>query len=150
WKSVKEVENELINKISGVIRSTISNSSHVAQQIVLNLMGNMESTLASRNGVIKILKSRWSVFNDERKNLERPEDGIYFDPFQGGFFAFLNLPEGIAATKFASDLIEKHAIGVIPIEKPDLGVNGIRIAYCSMLEDEIVEALKVISKALQE
>ncbi|MHA1681543.1 MAG: aminotransferase class I/II-fold pyridoxal phosphate-dependent enzyme [Promethearchaeota archaeon] len=149
WKApLDEVKRELDNKLSGVIRSTISNASHVSQQLVLKLMEERGKSLQERQKVINVLKDRWEVFNGACRSLEEPGKGLYFDPFQGGFFAFLNLPAGVKARDFATRLIEEHKIGVIPIEKSNIGVNGIRVAYCSMLEDEIKTAIKAIKETL--
>ncbi|MFX0101040.1 MAG: aminotransferase class I/II-fold pyridoxal phosphate-dependent enzyme [Candidatus Hodarchaeota archaeon] len=144
---LEKLAKELDNKISGGIRSTISNSSHISQRLVLKMMDERDDSMKNREKVIKILEERWKVFNELSAALNDPEKGIVFDPFQGGFFAFLNLPESLPASDFAKKLIDEQKLGVIPIQKP--GVNGIRIAYCSMLKNEIKEALEKISKMLK-
>jgi aspartate/methionine/tyrosine aminotransferase len=145
---LKKVEEELIGKISGCIRGTISNSSHISQKLVLKLMENMALSMENRQKVIDVLADRYRDFKERAKALERPEDGIYFDPYQGGFFAFLNLPELLPAEKVARRLLENKAVGVIPSQKPEIGVNGIRIAYCSMTIPEIDEALTRIAEVI--
>ncbi|MBD3186418.1 aminotransferase class I/II-fold pyridoxal phosphate-dependent enzyme [Candidatus Bathyarchaeota archaeon] len=146
---LEEIKKELDNKLSGMVRSTISNASRVSQELVLQLLSNKVKSFKERGDVINVLKERWTVFMEQCKQIEATSKGIYFDPFQGGFFAFLNLPSSFPAKEIATKLIDDHALGVIPIEKPDIGVNGIRIAYCSMLKSEISSAIDAISKTLQ-
>ncbi|MHA1716025.1 MAG: aminotransferase class I/II-fold pyridoxal phosphate-dependent enzyme [Promethearchaeota archaeon] len=140
--------SELENKVAGAIRSTISNTAHLSQKIVLKLLDDLESCLSNRQQVIKILEQRWKVIKEKSNEIEDPDRGILFDPFQGGFFAFLNLPSSMPADKFAKNLLENYKVGVIPISNPSTAVNGIRIAYCSMAENEIENALKLISNLL--
>jgi aspartate/methionine/tyrosine aminotransferase len=145
---LNKVEEELVGKISGCIRGTISNSSHISQKLVLKLMENMALSMENRQKVIDVLAARYRVFKEQAKKLERPEDGIYFDPYQGGFFAFLNLPELLPAEKIARRLLDNKGVGVIPTAHPEIGVNGIRIAYCSMTIPEIEEALARIAEVI--
>ncbi len=143
------VQKDLENKISGAIRGTNSNATHLAELLVLKVMEHMEKAIESRQKVIDVLTERYITFKEHAKKLHQPSKGIYFDPYQGGFFAFLNLPPSIPAEKFARKLLDEQKLGIIPVEKPEHGVNGIRIAFCSMPKDVISTALDRISKSLQ-
>ena len=73
------------------------------------------------------------------------------DPNSGGFFVFLNLNANkIKATEFADRLLKQYKVGIIPIEKLDENINGIRIAYCSIDLSEIPELIKRINSALND
>ena len=143
------LNKELDNKLSGGIRGTNSNAARISQTLVIKLLDSMEKTLENRKKVFDILAERWTEFQKNASQLHAPDKGIYFDPYQGGFFAFLNLPKDISAEKVAKKLLDDQSVGVIPIEKPDIGVNGLRVAYCSMPKEIIGETLSRISKSLE-
>ena len=66
-------------------------------------------------------------------------------------FTFVNInPDFIKASEFADILLKKYKIGVIPIEKLDENVNGIRIAYSSIDLKQIPEFVNRISLALKD
>nr|MDO8117453.1 aminotransferase class I/II-fold pyridoxal phosphate-dependent enzyme [Candidatus Sigynarchaeota archaeon] len=146
---LNNVQKDLENKVSGAIRGTNSNAAHIAELLVLKVMENMDKAIESRKKVIDVLSERYDIFKKQAEKLHQPGRGIYFDPYQGGFFAFLNLPASIPAEKFARKLLDEQKLGIIPVEKPELGVNGIRIAFCSMPKDAITTALDRIAKSLE-
>jgi DNA-binding transcriptional MocR family regulator len=96
-----------------------------------------------------VLKRRYELINQELAKIDNSNMSI--DPNSGGFFVFLNLnPNNIKANEFADFLLKKYKLGVIPIEKPQEHVNGIRIAYCSIDIKNIPEFIKRIGQALKE
>lgn len=147
--SLAKLDEELGNKLSGAIRGTNSNATHLAQMLVLKVMEDMATSLANRQKVIDVLKARYDTFRKHAGSLEDAAKGITFDPYQGGFFAFLNLPANIPAEEFARKLLKEHGLGIVPASLPALGVNGIRIAFCSMPERAIGNALERIRNALE-
>jgi aspartate/methionine/tyrosine aminotransferase len=105
--------------------------------------------MKSRNEVQNLLKERYELINSELEKLDNPN--ISIDPNSGGFFVFLNLnSNNIKATEFADHLLTKFKVGIIPVEKLNENVNGIRIAYCSIDLNEIPELIKRIKLALNE
>ena len=96
-----------------------------------------------------MLKERYELINAELSNIDSPD--ISIDPNAGGFFLFVNLnPDKIKASTFADHLLKKYKVGVIPIEKLNLNINGIRIAYCSIDLGKIPEFIKRIQLALED
>jgi len=57
-------------------------------------------------------------------------------------------PKKFRANDFADHLLKKYKVGVIPIEKPNDNINGIRIAYCSIDLTQITEFINRIKLAL--
>ena len=146
-----QLNQEIDNIISGFNRATISNSNHFYQSLVVKLFKEQgrDKILEMRNRVYDVLKKRYVVINQELAKIDNPN--ITIDPNSGGFFVFINLnPNKIKANEFADFLLKNHKLGVIPIEKPQERVNGIRIAYCSIDLKNIPEFIKRIDQALKE
>ena len=142
---------ELNNKLEGMIRSTISNTNHFYQAVTQKMFSEkgMERILEAREKVRQLLKKRYELMNSELSKINSPD--ISVDPNAGGFFLFVNInPDKIKASEFADHLLRKYKVGVIPIEKLDDNINGVRIAYCSIDIAKITEFVNRINLALQD
>jgi len=155
WVSNKEelltLKSELNNKLSGLVRTTISNSNHFYQALIIKLFEDvgMDGLIKKRDKIKNLLKDRFEKINEELRKIDN--SNISVDPNAGGFFVFVNLnPEKINANKFADHLLKKYKIGVIPIEKHYDNINGIRIAYCSIDLTNISEFVSRINLALKD
>lgn len=155
WVSSEEelmaLKSELNNKLSGLVRTTISNSNHFYQALVIKLFKEvgMEGLIQKRDIVKNILKERYEKINEEFRKIDN--SNISVDPNAGGFFIFANLnPKKISANQFADHLLRKFKVGVIPIEKHIDNINGIRIAYCSIDSTKIPEFVNRINLALDD
>ncbi|MFX0011831.1 MAG: aminotransferase class I/II-fold pyridoxal phosphate-dependent enzyme, partial [Candidatus Hermodarchaeota archaeon] len=155
WVSDEEelnmLKKELDNKLSALIRTTISNSNHFYQALVIKLFNSlgMDRLIQKREKLKNILKNRYEKINSELRKID--SSIISVDPNAGGFFLFLNIdPERVSANNFADHLLRKYKIGVIPIEKPQDNINGIRIAYCSIDINKIEEFVDRIKLALKD
>ena len=155
WVNNKEdllaLKSELNNKLSGLVRTTISNSNHFYQSLTIKLFEDvgMDGLIKKRDKIKKLLKDRYEKINEEFRKIDN--SNISVDPNAGGFFLFVNLnPEKISANKFADHLLKKYKIGVIPFEKHNDRINGIRIAYCSIDLTKIPEFVSRINLALKD
>ena len=155
WVENKEglqvLKNEIDNKLSGLIRSTISNSNHFFQAIVQRLLNEqgIGQILIERKRVQDLLQTRYEVMNEQIASIAIP--GISIDPNGGGFFIFINIdPKIVKANVLADHLLKKYKVGIIPFEKPEENINGIRIAYCSINVDQIPEFVQRIKSAFQD
>ncbi len=145
------LKTELTNKLSGLVRTTISNSNHFYQALVIKLFKDvgMEGLIQKRDKVTNLLKKRYEKINQELRKIDN--SNISVDPNAGGFFVFVNLnPNKISANQFADHLLRKYKVGVIPIEKHNNNINGIRIAYCSIDLTKIPEFVKRFNLALND
>ena len=145
------LKSEIDNKLSGLIRATISNSNHFYQSLVLKLFEDigMDGLIQKREKVISLLKKRYESINAEFGKIKN--ENISVDSNAGGFFIFVNLnPEKFKANDFADHLLKKYKVGVIPIEKQHDNINGIRIAYCSIDIKKIPEFVDRIDRALKD
>ncbi len=148
---LQNLKDEIHNKLEGFIRATISNCNSFYQELIHKLFeeNGFEKIIKSREGVSKLLKLRYETINSELKKINNPN--ISIDPNSGGFFVFVNLnSDKIKATEFADHLLKEYKVGIIPIEKLDENLNGIRIAYCSIDKNKIPELVKRINLALND
>jgi aspartate/methionine/tyrosine aminotransferase len=142
------LKNEIDNKLSGLIRSTISNCNHLYQVIIQKLLNEqgIEQLSLERKKIQDLLQTRYETINKQMGLINIP--GISIDPNGGGFFIFVNIdPNIVKANIFADFLLKKYKVGIIPIEKPEENINGIRIAYCSINLDQIPEFIQRIKSA---
>ena len=150
-KELIALKSELTNKLSGLVRTTISNSNHFYQALVIKLFKDvgMDGLIQKRNTIKNLLKDRYVKINEELRKIDN--SNISVDPNAGGFFVFVNLnPNKISANQFADHLLRKYKVGVIPIEKHDSNINGIRIAYCSIDLTKIPEFVNRFNLALND
>ncbi|MEE9377926.1 MAG: aminotransferase class I/II-fold pyridoxal phosphate-dependent enzyme [Candidatus Lokiarchaeia archaeon] len=150
-EELQNLKDEIHNKLEGFIRATISNCNSFYQVLIHKLFeeNGFEQIIKSREGVYKLLKKRYETINSELKKINNPN--ISIDPNSGGFFVFVNLDSNkIKAGKFADHLLKEYKVGIIPIEKLDENINGIRIAYCSIDLSKIPELVKRIDLALKD
>nr|MDO8088202.1 aminotransferase class I/II-fold pyridoxal phosphate-dependent enzyme [Candidatus Sigynarchaeum springense] len=145
---LKKLDDDLNNKLSGAVRGTNSNGSHISQLLVLKMLETMARSIENRQKVIGVLEERYNAFKKAGEKLQQPKKGIYWDPYNGGYFAFLNLPKSLPADQVAKKLLDEQKLGVIPVQTKT-GVNGIRIAYCSMPIADIAPALDKIAAILK-
>ncbi|QEE16083.2 aminotransferase class I/II-fold pyridoxal phosphate-dependent enzyme [Promethearchaeum syntrophicum] len=136
------------NKIQGMIRSTISNSNHFYQEVLIEILrGGFEKMEESRKKIYEILKKRYfasiNAFNKYKT------EGITMDPAGGGFFVFLNIDK-IPATNFADHLLKEYKVGTFPIMSEKEEINGIRVAFCSIPLEKIEETFKRINLTLSD
>lgn len=146
--SVDLIHAELDNKFNGMIRSSVSNSATVTQWVATKVLEQMDRLVEERNRTVGELAKRHEILRNELAKLST--DLITVDPFQGGFFCFVNmkLNSGLRATQLATHLLEKHGIGTVPFEQGE--VNGIRIAYCSVLAEDIPDLCRSLAETLEE
>ena len=150
-ENLEQLKKELNNKMEGFIRATISNCNHIYQALTQKLFqaNGINQIIESRNKVKKLLEERYFKINDEMNKINNPN--ISVDPNSGGFFLFVNLkPSKFNANKFADHLLKNYKVGVIPIEKVNEKVNGIRIAYCSINISDIPEMINRLNLALND
>ncbi len=140
------VLKQLQNKFQAVVRNTVSNSSMPAQSAAQKALQNIEQVMDERQKVIGVLGERYRLM---KEHLAKIKTGILQpDPFQGGFFCFINLKKGCGLKAFdvCDHLLKQYKIGTVPIEQGD--INGIRVAFCSVESGDIAELCGSLEKAV--
>ncbi len=143
----EKIEAELENKVVALVRSTISNSTKVVQEGVAAIISEPDKFLKEQIGVISSVGKRALALKKEIEKNLCPD--VTADPFNSGFFAFLNI-NNISAEKFADLLLKKYKIGVIPIENIKENINGIRVTFSSLTIEEIPKLVDGINKTADE
>ena len=148
WLGMKGVVNELENKFKGVVRNTVSNCSLVAQSAAKQALQNPDQVMAERQKTISLLAERYHLMKQELAKVKT--EILQPDPFQGGFFCFINLaPEaGLKATEVCDHLLKQYQVGAVPLERE--GINGIRLAFCGVESDDIPELCQSLEKAVND
>jgi len=62
------------NKLSGAVRGTNSNGSHISQVLVLKMLEGMAKSLENRQKVIGVLTERYNAFKKAGENLQAPKN----------------------------------------------------------------------------
>ncbi len=150
-KDLDALKKEINNKLEAVNRSTISNCNILYQAIAQKMFTEVgtDKIVSSRNRVKNMLKLRCDKINQELSKMKSRDLSV--DPNSGGFFIFVNLnPKKYKVTEVADVLLKKFKVGVVPEDNPKEGINGIRIAYCSIDLQQIPEFVKRFTAALNE
>ena len=134
--------NALENKTKGIIRGTISSSSHPSQSIVLHALQSPEF-LSQRNQKFELLKKR------AVRVKEILEQGDYSDcwdyyPFNSGYFMCLKL-KSVKAEPLRLHLLENYGVGVI-----SLGDSGIRVAFSCVEEQDLQQLFDLIAQGVRD
>lgn len=149
-EELEKLKTELLNKLEGMNRGTISNCNFFYQTVSEKMFKEIgiDKIIETRNKVKNLLKARYEKINAELAKLNNPK--ISIDPNSGGFFLFVNLDLDIKPKELADVLLKKYKVGVIPVQKPKDNINGIRIAYCSIDVTKIPEFVKRFNSAINE
>lgn len=139
------LHKELDNKLSGIIRSTVSNCPRPVQSAIVKVLGDVDATLAERQRVVDVLGRRARLLRAELAKVDLPQ--LKPLPFNAGFFSFCDV-EGLSAEALADHLMTAYKTAVVPIESGK--INGIRIAFCSVPEGDIPRLAANIASAVKD
>jgi aspartate/methionine/tyrosine aminotransferase len=137
------VEAEWENKVAAVLRAIISSAPTPVQGLVTHVLrDDMDVALAERARMIELLRRRRERL---MALLETPEARAVFrvDPFNSGFFAFLNLRSG-SAEEVAFRALREHRVGVVPMESAELGINALRVTFGSVPEAQLERLVRAL------
>jgi aspartate/methionine/tyrosine aminotransferase len=137
-----ERAGSLVNKLMGVIRSSVSCSNTPAQHLLIRTLDS-EKNLDEKKRFYEILKGRYRVlrrFVDSRK--EHPV--LRALPFNSGYFMSFAC-NGIDAGELRRKLLSEKGIGTIAF-----GNTWLRIAFSAISEEEIEPVLEQVFKTAEE
>ena len=63
--------------------------------------------------------------------------------FNSGFFGYYLIKNQQSATEISSKLLEK-GLGTVPFVNTSNGLNGVRVAFCSIREEKIEQAIDLL------
>ncbi|MBC8460250.1 MAG: aminotransferase class I/II-fold pyridoxal phosphate-dependent enzyme, partial [Deltaproteobacteria bacterium] len=132
----------LEKKTAGGVRGSISNVSHLSQEIVLRSLKS-ENYHAEKQGKFLILKER---AQEVREVLKDPKYQQAWDvySFNSGYFMCLKL-KTVEAEPLRIHLLEKYGIGLISLGKTDL-----RVAFSCIEKEDIQELFDTLFKGVKD
>jgi aspartate/methionine/tyrosine aminotransferase len=132
---------ELLAKIA---RSTTSSPPRGIQEALLNVFTDekkYEQIEKEKKHVYEVLKNRYQRI---KKLSEEIESKILLPAkFNSGFFSYYLIKTQQSANEIASKLMER-GLGIVPFINKENGLNGIRVAYCSIADYDITRAMDIL------
>lgn len=132
----------LEKKTLGIIRGTISSSSHPAQTFVLNALRSNDFQ-TQKQKKFELLKNRACRV---KQILDQGAYGDAWDyyPFNSGYFMCLKL-KGVKSEALRLHLLEQYGVGVI-----SLGESDVRVAYSCVEEQELKDLFDLIYRGFHD
>ena len=137
----KAAMREVLAKIT---RSTISNSPRGIQEAVVNVLQDpvkYNQIQQERKNVFEILLKRYKLM--KKLMQEKEWKLLYPDDFNSGFFSYFLIGNGRSAKEISHKLLEA-GLGTVPFEDQRNGLNGIRVAFCSIKDDDIQKTVDIL------
>lgn len=132
----------LEQKTTGLIRGTISSSSHLSQTVILRSLQSQEFE-QEKHQKFQLMKSRATKVK-EVLNSEKYDKYWSYYPFNSGYFMCLQLKK-INAEKLRVHLLNQYGVGTVAINPTDL-----RVAFSCVEKHEIEELFDLIYKGAKE
>jgi aspartate/methionine/tyrosine aminotransferase len=133
-----DADEAMLSKLKFVIRGTVGCPSGPALALIQRALatGTLDDTFHARRAV---LARRWRLLSEGLA-----EAGVDHFPFNSAFFALLPMPAGRSAEEVRLRLLHEHRVGAIafPLE------NQLRLAYCSLHEDDVPELVRRVARVL--
>jgi aspartate/methionine/tyrosine aminotransferase len=130
----------LTRKLMGAVRTTVSNSSILSQNLILRALKS--PTLAKEKAdAFEILKQRYEQC---RKILSSKKSAVITPlPFNSGYFMSFRMERG-SAERLRKALLSDHGVGTIAIDE-----RCLRVAYSSVDVEKLEELYDLIYKAAE-
>lgn len=132
----------LEQKTKGLIRGTISSSSHLSQTIILKSLESEEFDL-EKHQKFKLMERRASKVKEVLHRKKYEKYWSYY-PFNSGYFMCLKLKQ-VNAEELRIHLLDQYGVGVVAINSTDL-----RIAFSCVEEQDIEELFNLIYKGVKD
>lgn len=136
------VYDALEKKTAGAVRGSISNASHLSQEIVLKSLQSKDF-LSEKDDKFKIMKGR---AKEVKRVLSNPQYHEAWEPypFNSGYFMCLRL-KTVEAEPLRVHLLDKYGIGLISLGKTDL-----RVAFSCLEQEDTQELFDTLFQAVKD
>ncbi len=132
----------LERKTAGCVRGSISNASHLSQEIIYNAMQE-ESYASEKQEKYQIMKERaeevMQVLSDPKY-----DDAWEMYPFNSGYFMCLKL-KTVEAEALRLHLLDKYGVGLISLGKTDL-----RVAFSCLEKENVRELFDIVYEGIKD
>jgi aspartate/methionine/tyrosine aminotransferase len=137
-----EPYDALERKTAGAVRGSISNASHLSQEILLKSL-NSKSYGAEKKEKFEIMKDR---ADEVKKVLSDPKYQKAWDvyPFNSGYFMCLKL-KTLEAERLRVHLLERYGVGLISLGKTDL-----RVAFSCLEKEDVQELFDTVLQGVKD
>ncbi len=138
----RPVYEALEKKTAGAVRGSISNASHLSQEIVLKSLKG-DSYLAEKEDKFRIMKER---AQEVMNVLSNPKYRDVWEPypFNSGYFMCLRL-KTVEAEPLRVHLLDTYGIGLISLGKTDL-----RVAFSCLEKEDTRELFDTLFQAVKD
>jgi len=138
----RPVYDALEKKTAGAVRGSISNASHLSQEIVLKSLQSKDF-LSEKDDKFKIMKGR---AKEVKRVLSNPQYHEAWEPypFNSGYFMCLRL-KTVEAEPLRVHLLDKYGIGLISLGKTDL-----RVAFSCLEKEDTEELFDTLLQAVKD
>lgn len=142
WLGDSKPYDALERKTAGAVRGSISNVSHLSQEIILRSL-NSDSYRAEKQEKFEIMKDR---AEEVKKVLSDPkyQDAWEIYPFNSGYFMCLRL-KTVDAERLRVHLLEKYGVGLI-----SLGTTDLRVAFSCLEKEDVRELFDTVLEAVKD
>ncbi|MGM0899711.1 MAG: aminotransferase class I/II-fold pyridoxal phosphate-dependent enzyme [Bacillota bacterium] len=136
------VLNALEQKVKGLIRGTISSSSHLSQTIILHSLQSSEFE-EEKQTKYDLMKKR--AIRVKQIVSRKPYQEVWdYYPFNSGYFMCLKIKQ-VDAEELRVHLLNRYGVGTIAINSTDL-----RIAFSSVEEEDLEELFNLIYRGIKD
>ena len=138
----KQAYDALERKTAGAVRGSVSNASHLSQEIVLKSLRS-GSYHAEKEEKYQIMEGR---AREVKRVLADPKynDAWVPYPFNSGYFMCLKL-KTVEAEKLRVHLLDKYGVGLISLGKTDL-----RVAFSCLEKDDVRELFDTVLQGIND
>jgi len=135
-------ENALLSKLKCLVRGTVGFAPGPSMALIHSALQDpgLQASFEVRR---RQLASRYATVSRAVEALS-PDDCVPY-PFNAAFFALLRLSERHDAQEVRQRLIDDYSVGTIAFAEQ----NALRIAYCSLHEEAISEAVGALAQSLR-
>ncbi len=135
-------ETALLSKLKCLVRGTVGSASGPSMALMEAALADpgLQDSFELRR---RELAGRHTTLKSALATLS-PEDCVPY-PFNSAFFALLRLTDRHDAEELRQRLIDEYSVGTIAFASQ----NAIRVAYCSLHEEAISEAVGAIAQSLR-
>ncbi len=141
-EAASSIYDALEKKAAGAVRGSISNASHLSQEILLKAMQDPDYSDQKR-AKYQVMKERALKVKEVLKDPKYSEAWEVY-PFNSGYFMCLRL-KSVDAESLRVHLLERYGVGLISLGKSDL-----RIAFSCIEKGEIRELFDTILKGIHD
>jgi aspartate/methionine/tyrosine aminotransferase len=138
----RPVYDALERKTSGDVRGSISNASHLSQEILLRSL-RAPTFAVEKSEKYAVMKARADEIHRVLAN-EKYAPAFEAYPFNSGYFMCLRL-KTVEAEPLRVHLLDKYGVGLISLGKSDL-----RVAFSCLERDDIEELFDTVLKGAED